>query len=888
MIARAVAALLLGSGLATATPLVSKASEKTAIPNWDLQSSSSVSKDLKSLAKPGVDTSSWHHAPVSKCTLMGCLLEEGVYKDTELWYSENLKKFNWGQFSVPWVYRNQFELTPAKGQHFLLETHGIGSKADLFFNGKQIADKLVQAGAYAGHTFDITDLVGKSNALVVQAYPTNYMLDFSLGYVDWNPYPPDNGTGIWRDINIKQTGAVAMGTLSVAVDIKAPVEKSPAAVTIRAKARNLENRSVEVAAEAVITDPSGGQPRTIKQTVTLKPLETRIVELKETIAQPKIWWPRQWGDQPLYKASLTFSVDKALSDSAKTNFGIRKVTSLVNKHNDTIFAVNGHDFQVVGGGYSADMFLRWDAERFTRIAEYMLDMNQNVIRLEGKMEHPELYDIADKIGLMVMSGWECCDKWESWEYNHDLSMDPPDIWDDHDYITANNSMIHEAEMMQTHPSMIAFLVGSDYWPDDRATKNYDAAMKSAYWQVPIISSASKRGYPELLGPSGMKMDGPYDWVPPNYWYDREPYDDKSGSAFGFGSELGSGVGTPEIGSLKKFLSQADMDDLWKSPNKGLYHMSTNVSSFYDRKIYNEGLWKRYGAPSSLEDYLMKAQIMDYEATRSQYEGFASFWTTGRPATGIIYWMLNNAWPSLHWNQFDHYLHPAGSYYGSKTGSRNEHVAYNYQSKDVWIINRYLSKTGNRKIDMELIGKDGKVISKKSTTTTTKPNTSFRVAPVEGINKITDVAFLRLILTDDSGAVLSRNVYWISKNIDTLDWPKSTWFYTPISKFADYTALNKLPAVTVDITTSAKKFDKALPGKQVTTLTLENKSTAPAFFIRLNLVDAKGGDVNPVAWTDNYLTLWPKEKLTVQVNDWDGSGKAVQVSGKNIKATTIKI
>lgn len=70
--------------------------------------------------------------------------------------------------------------------------------------------------------------------------------------------------------------------------------------------------------------------------------------------------------------------------------------------------------------------------------------------------------------------------------------------------------------------------------------------------------------------------------------------------------------------------------------------------------------------------------MDYEATRAEYEGFLSRWSTGRIATGIIYWMLVNAWPSLHWNQFDNYLYPAGSYFGTKVGARLEHVSYNYE------------------------------------------------------------------------------------------------------------------------------------------------------------------------------------------------------------------
>ena len=76
-------------------------------------------------------------------------------------------------------------------------------------------------------------------------------------------------------------------------------------------------------------------------------------------------------------------------------------------------------------------------------------------------------------------------------------------------------MLHEAAMMQSHPSILAFLVGSDFWPDNRATKIYVDALNRMDWPNPIIASAGKLSYPALLGPSGMKMLGPYDWNSPN-------------------------------------------------------------------------------------------------------------------------------------------------------------------------------------------------------------------------------------------------------------------------------------------------------------------------------------------------------------------------------------
>ncbi|KAI1640537.1 glycoside hydrolase family 2 protein [Biscogniauxia mediterranea] len=864
--------------IGTAT-LVSKPGELAAFPSWDLQSTKEAGTDTAGLSLAGLNTKSWHHVNSSRCTLMGCLLKAGVYQEEDLFHSENLKSFNASIFTVPWVYRTEFRLDPGESQHYFLQTHGISSKADIFINGQEIANKTSQAGSYAGHTFDISKIVQNKNALAVQVYPTDYDYDLALGFVDWNPYPPDNGTGVWRDIEIKQTGPVALGPLRVITDINLPVGDSSARITLKSVARNLEDYEITAELNGKILLESGDQEHEWKQSVKLAPLSSYELALSATLENPAIWWPKQWGKQPLYLGQLSVSVDSSVSDTAQRTFGIRQVASKLNSYNDTMFYVNGLPFQVIGAGYSADMFLRWDSEKFATQARLMLDLGHNTVRLEGKNEHPELYEIADRMGLMVMAGWECCDKWEAWSYNDNLPVKSE--WTAYDYEIANSSMRHESLMQQGHPSLLAYLVGSDFWPNDEATQIYLTAFKHADWHAPIIASASRQGFPKLLGPSGLKMDGPYDWVPPNYWYDVEPSEDRLGAAFGFGSELGAGVGTPEMGSLKKFLSSSDLEDLWKQPNKGLYHMSTSVSSFYDRKIYNDALWARHGAPTSLEDYLLKAQIMDYEATRAQFEGFSAFWNKERPATGLIYWMLNNAWPSLHWNLFDYYTHTAGSYFGAKVGTRREHVAYDYQHQAVYLINRSTDNKGSRTIAVNIIDTNGKEIYNDTKTAVTEPNTSKNVIDLSGtLESVEGVVFLRLTLKNEKAITLSRNVYWLADAIDTLDWDSSNWFYTPVTEYADFTPLNGLQIANISLSVVP---DSGPEG--TTSLVIENSSGVPAFFVRLNVVDENDEDALPVFWSDNYVTLWPHEKLVVRFESRGAA--AVQASGMNVEKSKVE-
>lgn len=371
-------------------------------------------------------------------------------------------------------------------------------------------------------------------------------------------------------------------------------------------------------------------------------------------------------------------------------------------------------------------------------------------------------------------------------------------------------------------------------------------------------------------------------MPPNYWYG-----DQVGAAFGFGSELGAGVGTPELPSLKKFLTAAEMADLWTAPDKGLYHMSSNVSQFYGRGIYNGGLYARYGAPTSLQDYLFKAQVSDYEATRSEYEGYSVRKNAERPATGLIYWMMNNAWPSLHWNFFDYYMKGSGSYYGAKMGSRPEHVAYEYGSSngDIWIINHTLDKQGARSIAINLIGTDGKTILSKSVKINTVPNHSQHVTTVPEATSLKSAAFLKLVLCDGRGKVLSRNVYWLASTVDTLDWDNSTWYHTPVIEYANYTTLFSMKPASISVT-SHSATSRAESGRISSSLVLQNLAEVPAFFIRLEIQDRNGADINPAFFEDNYITLWPGEKLAVGVQ-WLSTGSksekgaSVRVSGVNI-------
>jgi beta-galactosidase/beta-glucuronidase len=72
-----------------------------------------------------------------------------------------------------------------------------------------------------------------------------------------------------------------------------------------------------------------------------------------------------------------------------------------------LFKVNGQPLLIRGGGWTSDMMLRLDPQRLETQMRYVRDMGLNTIRLEGKLETDEFYELADRYGILVIAGW-CC------------------------------------------------------------------------------------------------------------------------------------------------------------------------------------------------------------------------------------------------------------------------------------------------------------------------------------------------------------------------------------------------------------------------------------------------------------------------------------------------
>ncbi len=853
----------------------------TAIAHWQIQSSAKAQQSGAEISSGGFSTREWY--PVSgRATVMAGLLENGTYQN--LFYSDNLRAAeepdsSGNVFVIPWWYRTEFTLAEgAQAARTLLRINGLIASADVWFNGNLVAEQATVAGAYPVHELDVTPWVHAGvNTLALRVHPADPRTSLVVGWVDWNPTPPDNNMGPWRGVDIVRTGPVEIRFPQVTSALSLP-DLSRAALTVKVQARNLDASAHDATITGVVAGVS------LRRTIHLDPRQTQTVSFSPksdpglALEHPQVWWPVGMGAHPLYAAQMTAAVDGVVSDRASATFGIRSVSAHLTPQGYQQFVVNGKSVLIRGAGWAPDMFLRDDPERMETEFKYVLNLGLNTIRSEGKLEDTQFYDLADRNGIMILAGWECCDKWESW------AKTGGEPWDATDEKVAAASMASEARLLRNHPSVIGFLIGSDNAPPAAIAKIYVDTLNAEDWSLPIVAAAADGATAET-GPSGMKMAGPYAWVPPAYWYA-----DKLGGAFGFDSEVSAGASIPLMDDLTRMLSPQELETLWKNPQARQFHASAAWSIFATIEPFDTALAKRYGPPTSLEDYVAKSQLENYDNVRAQFEAFNAHSDAAMPATGVIYWMLNNAWPSLHWHLYDYFLNPAGAYFGAKLANEPVHIQYSYDTRAIMLVNHTLATEHGLRAVIRVRNLDGSVpFERRLQNIDLAGNGTRLLAMLPALDGLSRTYFIELELDAADGKSISRNVYWLSTQTDELDWAHSKWYLTPVTQYADLTALQSLPTATATVRATMRR--EGAEDIATVTVTVPPSSKAVALFQHVSIKRAAGGEpVLPIVWSDNDVTLWPGESLTLKAHFATATAAApvVEVSGWNVPTISVPV
>ena len=851
---------------------------------WKVQSSAKVEGGGEKISEPGFATGGWYATSAPK-TVFAVLVENGVYK--EPYFGMNLRSVPGveykigGQFAneempatspyaVPWWYHKEFEVPATdKGKQLWMDFRGINYRAEIWINGKKVAGADQLVGAFRRYNLNVTQYLrpGAKNAVAVSVSAPKAG-ELGITWVDWNPTPPDKDLGLWQEVLLSASGPVEVQHPVVETRLDLP-KAEIAHLTVRAFATNGTNAAVKGTLRGRIE--GGGLALDFAQELELAANESKEVTFAPesvpalNVLRPRLWWPYQMGEPFLHKLTVEFvTPEKVVSDSKTIAFGMVQTTSELTADGARLMRVNGKPVLIRGGGWAPDMMLRVDEAKREAEFRYVKEMGLNTIRLEGKLEDEAFLERADRDGILVMAGWCCCDAWEKWSK-----------WGEENKQVSVNSLRDQMLRLRRHPSLLVWLNGSDNPPPAEREQAYLDIQKETHWIKPVISSATAKST-DLTGDTGVKMSGPYDYVPPDYWL----LDTKAGGAYAFNTETSPGPAVPTLEELKKFIPE---DKLW--PINDTWNFHAGGGEFKNIDLFTNALEKRYGKAKDVADYTWKAQAMTYEGQRAMFEAYAR---NKYKSTGIVQWMLNNAWDGIIWHLYSYNLQPAGGYFGSKHALEQVHVQFSYDDRSVAVVNGTQKAISGLKIVAKAYDASGaEKYSREANVDVDADAVTKSIAIPEPAGLTSPLYFLNLQLYSASGELLSRNFYWLSTVPDELDFAKTEWYYTPQTSFADLTALQALPKATVHAALHAAAGSEHDAAFRVE---LENKGGGVAFLTRLRLVKGKQqAEILPVFWDDNYISLLPGEKREVLVrlrkSDLGSGQPTLLVDGFNVAGAT---
>jgi exo-1,4-beta-D-glucosaminidase len=839
---------------------------------WQLQSACKLQATGDSIATDAFVPDGWLKTAVPS-TVLASQAAAGVFPDP--YYGMNLRQIPGTTYpigrifaNIPmamdspyrcgWWYRTEFTAPAAahEGERQWLHFGGINYRGDVWLNGQKIADTTKVAGAYRTYDFDVTELLkpGKRNVLAVETFaPTEK--DLGINWVDWNPCPPDKDMGLWGAVDLVNTGTVTLRS-PLAVTHFADSTLDSAELSVYAELHNASDGVVKGVVEGTAAGVKFEQPVELAahedRTIVFTPAQFAQLRIRD----PKPWWPRQMGEPHLERLTMRFREQGEVTDEKSVEFGFREITSELTANGSRLFRVNGKPILIRGAGWSQDMLLRTDERRLRDQFRLVEDMNLNTIRLEGKLETEEFFHLADQDGILVMLGWCCCDHWERWK-----------DWTAEDLTIATASLRSQMLRLRHHASLLVWLNGSDNAPPTSVERAYLDVEAETHWPNPIISAASSQ-VTEGGGLNGVKMTGPYDYVAPSYWY----VDKQNGGAYGFNTETSPGPAIPSLASREKFLPDPQA---W--PPSATWSFHYGGGEFTNLKVMDAAMEAVYAKPQSAADYERISQTMEYDSERAMYEAYSR---NKYASTGVIQWMLNNAWPSMIWHLYDYYLDAGAGYFGTKKACEPVHIQYSYDDRTIVVVNSTYERVAGLHASVHVHDLAWKELYSADAAVDSGVDSSQIVFTIpENLYSDTErTFFIDLTLTDGAGKVVSRNFYWVPGTLTTFDWQKTEYTHTPASRHEDLTSLANLPPAKV---VAHAELEKTARGRELS-VELENTSTALAFQVNAAVRTKNGGLIAPVIWSDNWIELVPGEKrvLTALLPDSGADEPMVEIGSWN--------
>ena len=566
------------------------------------------------------------------------------------------------EHEVQWIghtdarYAIAFDFDFGRHERVDLVAGSLDTIATLRLNGHQIGQTRNQHRSYR---FDVRDLLAESGnrleidfasaldyayeaekrigarPFVGNSFPYNAIRKMACNF-GWDWGPVLISAGILKPIRLQAWSTARLASVRPVVTVQGSTGHVDLHVAVeRTAARDLT-------AAAIVRDPSG---RVVASTEATFADDSVVLPLD--VADALLWWPRGYGEQPLYEIEVTLSAGSERLDTWIKATGFRTV-ELEQKPDDIgtgfRFLVNGQYVFIKGANWIPDdCFLpNLTAETYARSIADATDAGMNLLRVWGGgiYESDDFYDACDREGLLV---------WQDFTFACAAYLEAPELWTEVEAEAREN-----VTRLAPHPSLIVWSGGNENfegfyhwgWKETLADgETWGHGYYSRLFPAILAELDPTRAYVPSSPYNPVTVSDPRnpDNGPVHEWevWNRQDYTFFLENVPRFVAEFGFQA-PPAFSTITKWIH-----------DEPLALDSPGISSHQKAEEGNEKLDRGLGAhlpqPHGFDDWLFATQLNQARAITFGVEHFRSH----SPRTaGSIIWQLNDCWPVVSWAAVD--------------------------------------------------------------------------------------------------------------------------------------------------------------------------------------------------------------------------------------------
>ncbi|WP_264563789.1 glycoside hydrolase family 2 protein [Flavobacterium sp. N3904] len=790
--------------------------------NWHIQQAQFVYDTGERISLPAYDDTNWLKAKVPG-TVLEPYINAGIFPDP--FFADNMNAIPDSFFSGNdfWYRKNISGFTYKKNKRYFIEFKGINWKSDVYFNGKLLGRI---EGAFQRANFEITALInaeGKNALAVLVHHIENWQSGKGKVTHKYLGAPTTNGdiSGLdspaflaasgWNWLPIvrgRNTGIWNDVILNEYENVSihdswiSTVLSLPDTTKAALTVRtSLKNHTDQVVTGALKVQFEGVS---LVYPITLSPRELKPVEiLPSKFKELNIRNPKLWWPNG-YGAQNLYN--------AKISFIQNNTLSDLQEFNFGIRKITSEVKNNI-------LFLYCNGLRILirggnwGLPEAMLRCDSVGYNLRVRLHKEANFNmIRNWVGQTGHEDfYKACDKYGILIWDDFWLANPVDGPTPKDTTMFMNNVRDKIKWVRKHPSVALYCGRNEGLPP----ADLDAAMKEAtkaFDGTRLYISESADGLVTGLGP--------YDVRPVNWYFENR--------GVTLHSELGI-IAFPEVESMRRMLPE---DKLWPINDMWAIHDYQWGRSEKFTKIIET----RFGEPANVDDYSRRAQLLNYESASAMFECLQS-----NQGSGVLLWMSQAAWPSMICQLYDHYFEYTASYFAVKKACRPIHILYEPRNNEIRLANNTAKTVKAVRVKAILCDINGIKISEQETTIDIKLGTAitcFKLKPYE--NK--EVHFLKLEAKINNNEIVD-NFYWLENNNGSCQ------------------DLNTMPMAEVSI-----KHEIVNKGETVLVkVNIENNTPYVSLLNKLKIKNNKGESVLPVFYSDNYFSLLPGEKKTINLS-----------------------